>query len=56
MARLEDLTYLTPRQVAVLLQCSEEHVRRQIRAGKVRGAEKILGVIRVRTSVLLGNE
>jgi hypothetical protein len=50
---LEQLTWLTPAQVAELYQTSEEHIRRKIRKGEVPGAEKVLGVIRIRTSVLL---
>jgi hypothetical protein len=53
---LESLTYLTMAQVAELLQVTEEHVRRQNRAGKLPGVETILGVVRVRTDALLGRE
>jgi excisionase family DNA binding protein len=52
--RLEEMTYLTCAQAAELLQVSEEHIRRKIRAGEMPGAEKRLGVIRVRTAALLG--
>jgi len=53
-SELAQLPFLTADQVAVLLQCTPEHVRRQIRAGKVPGVERHLGVVRIRTSELLG--
>lgn len=53
---LEALTFLTVKQAAELLQVTPEHVHRQIRAGKMPGAEYVLGVWRIRTSVLLGRE
>lgn len=51
---LEGLTFLTVQQTSELLQCSKEHVYRQIRAGHVPGAEYVLGVWRIRTDALLG--
>jgi len=53
--QLEQLTYLTTAQAAELLQVSEEHIRRKIRKGEMPGVEKRLGVVRIRTSVLLGD-
>jgi len=50
------LTYLTVKQAAELVQVTPEHIRRQIRAGKMPGAEYVLGVWRIRTAVLLGRE
>jgi hypothetical protein len=53
---LAELPYLTLDQTAQLLQVSTEHIRRQARAGTLPGCESILGVYRVRTSVLLDGE
>jgi len=50
------LTYLTVKQAAELVEVTPEHIRRQIRAGKMPGAEYVLGVWRIRTAVLLGRE
>lgn len=50
---LEKLTYLTCKQAAELLQVDPETVRKKVRQGIVPGAEKILGVTRIRTDVLL---
>jgi excisionase family DNA binding protein len=51
---LEQLTFLTLDQVAELYQVSAEHIRRKVRSGEIPGVEKVLGVFRVRTAVLLG--
>lgn len=51
LARLE---YLTAEQAAELLQCSAEHIRRQIRLGNVPGVVRTVGLIRIRTDALLG--
>lgn len=53
---LAELPYLTVRQAAVLLQVTPEHIRRQLAAGKVPGAERILGVWRIRTAELLSSD
>jgi excisionase family DNA binding protein len=52
-SELVQLPFLTTEQVATLLQCSVEHVRRQVRLGKVPGVEVHLGVVRIRTTELL---
>ena len=52
-SELVKLPYLTLDQTARVLQVSHEHVRRQAKAGTLPGAERVLGVWRVRTSVLL---
>lgn len=54
-SELTQLEYLTTEQAAILLQCTPEHIRRQIRAGKVPGVERKLGLVRIRTSELLAN-
>ena len=53
---LESLTYLTPTQVAELLQVHPETIRRKIRKGELPGVEHHAGVTRIRTSVLLGSD
>ena len=55
-AHLESMTFLTLEQVAELLHVTPEHVRRQWRKGVLPGAGVILGVVRVRTAVLLASE
>jgi predicted site-specific integrase-resolvase len=52
-AQLAELPYLTLEQTAQLLQCSTEHIRRQVRTGTLPGAVNVCGVYRVRTDELL---
>ena len=52
---LEQLIFLTCRQAAELLQVDPETIRRKVREGEVPGAQKILGVTRIRTAALIGS-